>query len=69
MVEQERTFGNASLFPLQERKTPLGFVQARRTDSGFVACGMPLREGPDQWSVSKTAAVRLWNRYMTNMKE
>ena len=24
---------------------------------------------PTQWSVSKTAAVRLWNRYMTNMKE
>jgi hypothetical protein len=29
----------------------------------------PCEKAPTQWSVSKTAAVRLWNRYMTNMKE
>ena len=33
----------------------------------LVSC--PCEKAPTQWSVSKTAAVRLWNRYMTNMKE
>ena len=41
--------------------------EGRTADLWRVEC--PCEKAPTQWSVSKTAAVRLWNRYMTNMKE
>lgn len=41
--------------------------EGRITDLWRVEC--PCEQAPTQWSVSKTAAVRLWNRYMTNLKE
>ena len=41
--------------------------EGRTADWWRVEC--PCEKAPTQWSVSKTAAVRLWNRYMTNMKE
>ena len=41
--------------------------EGRIADLWRVEC--PCEKAPTQWSVSKTAAVRLWNRYMTNMKE
>ena len=55
MVEQDELLemlpcshsSSCSTIKTAPHQTPLGFVQARRTDSGFVACGMPLREGPD----------------------
>lgn len=41
--------------------------EGRITDLWRVEC--PCEHAPTQWSVSKIAAVRLWNRYMTNLKE
>ena len=69
MVEQDERVEELTCSECKQETPRLvsGMPEGRTADLWRVEC--PCEKAPTKWSVSKTAAVRLWNRYMTNMKE